>query len=269
MGGVHGRRDRLAEAAGLTTSRIHARLQKQRTLPPDLHLLADDEVKEVLEHAFDVAIVAAGRVGYPEYRRYGAYICQAGTAFRNDPRHFAFYANSEVKPEIAAVLGRRAQLLFTPETAQQLREQGEAGLADVVEQAVHDGARPVGRSSSTCSQPRTTSARSRSDNRSLTPPPARAAASFAASATPPVRPRPSRLSNKARHPPVTEHVGRRARARVPHRPVRRQPTSTAHAGADIAFTPAGATQIDGPAQLANQLANQPETRCPGRRKRLP
>jgi hypothetical protein len=135
----------LAEAAGLTASRIHARLQKQRTLPPDLHLLADDEVKEVLEHAFDVAIVAAGRVGYPEYRRYGAYICQAGRAFRNDPRYFAFYANSEVKPEIAAVLGRRDQLLFTPETAQQLREQGEAGLADVVEQAVRDGARPPDR----------------------------------------------------------------------------------------------------------------------------
>jgi len=71
----------------------------------------------------DFAIVAAGRVGYPEYRRYGAYICQAGRAFRND----------------------RDQLLFTPETAQQLREQGEAGLADVVEQAVRDGARPPGR----------------------------------------------------------------------------------------------------------------------------
>jgi hypothetical protein len=28
-----------------------------------------------------------------------------------------------VKPEIAAVLGRRDQLLFTPEMAQQLREQ--------------------------------------------------------------------------------------------------------------------------------------------------
>jgi hypothetical protein len=50
-----------------------------------------------------------------------------------------------VKPEIAAVLGRRDQLLFTPETAQQLREQGEAGLADAVEQAVRDGARPPGR----------------------------------------------------------------------------------------------------------------------------
>jgi hypothetical protein len=50
-----------------------------------------------------------------------------------------------VKPEIAAVLGRRDQLLFTPETAQQLREQGETGLADVVEQAVRDGARPPGR----------------------------------------------------------------------------------------------------------------------------
>ena len=50
-----------------------------------------------------------------------------------------------MKPEIAAVLGRRDQLLFTPETARQLREQNEAGLADVVAQVVRDGARPPDR----------------------------------------------------------------------------------------------------------------------------
>ena len=65
-----------------------------------------------------------------------------GRAFRNDPTHFAFYADNEVKPEIAAVLGRRDQLLFTPETARQLREQNEAGLADVVAHVARDGARP-------------------------------------------------------------------------------------------------------------------------------
>jgi hypothetical protein len=46
----------------------------------------------------------------------------------------SFVLNSEVKPEIAAVLGRPDQLLFTPEMAQQLHEQSEAGLADVVEE---------------------------------------------------------------------------------------------------------------------------------------
>jgi hypothetical protein len=132
----------LAEAAGLSASRIHARLQQQRALPRQLQPLSDDESNEVLEHAFAVAIVAAGRGGYLEYRRYGAYICQAGRTFRNDPTHFAFYAESEVKPEIAAVLARRDQLLFTPETARQLREQNEAGLADVVAHVARDGARP-------------------------------------------------------------------------------------------------------------------------------
>jgi hypothetical protein len=132
----------LAEASGLTASRIHARLQQQRALPRQLQPLSDDESNEVLEHAFAVAIVAAGRGGYLEYRRYGAYICQAGRAFRNEPTHFAFYADGEVKPEIAAVLARRDQLLFTPETARQLREQNEAGLADVVAQVARDGARP-------------------------------------------------------------------------------------------------------------------------------
>jgi hypothetical protein len=130
---------RVAEADGTPGSR------RPRALPRPLQPLSDDESDEVLEHAFAVAIVAAGRGGYLEYRRYGAYICQAGRAFRNDPTHFAFYANSEVKPEIAAVLARRDQLLFTPEAAQQLREQNEAGLADVVAHVARDGARPPDR----------------------------------------------------------------------------------------------------------------------------
>jgi hypothetical protein len=132
----------LAEAAGLTASRIHARLRHQRALPRELQPLGDEESDEVLEQAFTVAIVAAGRGGYHEYRRYGAYICQAGRAFRNHPSHFAFYADSEVKPEIAAVLARRDQLLLTPETTRQLRQQNEAGLADVVAHIARDGARP-------------------------------------------------------------------------------------------------------------------------------
>ncbi len=44
-------------------------------------------------------------------------------AFRNQPSHFAFYADSEVKPEIAAVLACRDQLLLTPAMAKQLRHQ--------------------------------------------------------------------------------------------------------------------------------------------------
>jgi hypothetical protein len=126
----------------LTTLRIHARLQQRRALPRELQPPGDDESDELIEHAFAVAIVAAGRGGYHEYRCYGAYICQAGRAFRNQPSHFAFYADSEVKPEIAAVLARRDQLLLTPETAKQLRQQHDPRLADVVAQIARDGARP-------------------------------------------------------------------------------------------------------------------------------
>ena len=131
----------LAEASGLTPSRIHARLQQQRALPREPQP-PGDESDELLAHAFTVAIVAAGRGGYHEYHRYGAYICQAGRAFRNHPSHFAFYADSEVKPEIAAVLARRDQLLLTPATAKQLRQQNDARLADVVAHIARDGARP-------------------------------------------------------------------------------------------------------------------------------
>ncbi len=60
-------------------------------LPRDLQPLTDDESDEVLEPPFAVAIVAGGRGGYLEYRRYRAYICQAGRAFRNEPRHGVAY----------------------------------------------------------------------------------------------------------------------------------------------------------------------------------
>ena len=48
----------------------------------------------MLEH-----LVAGVRGGHLEYRRYGAYICQAGRAFRNEPRHgVAFWRKCDTLP---------------------------------------------------------------------------------------------------------------------------------------------------------------------------
>jgi hypothetical protein len=65
-------------------------------LPRDLQPLTDNESDDVLEHAFRGRDVAGGRGGYLEYRRDGAYICQAGRAFSNEPRHgVAFWRNCD------------------------------------------------------------------------------------------------------------------------------------------------------------------------------
>jgi hypothetical protein len=68
-------------------------------LPRDLQPLTDNESDDVLEHAFRGRDVAGGRGGYLEYRRDGAYICQAGRAFSNEPRHgVAFWRKCDMTP---------------------------------------------------------------------------------------------------------------------------------------------------------------------------
>lgn len=51
----------------------------------------------------DVVIVAAA-YAYPAWQRYGVYVCQPSRPFRASVTHFGFYADGEVKPELAEVL---------------------------------------------------------------------------------------------------------------------------------------------------------------------
>jgi len=67
----------------------------------------------------DTVIVAAGSA-YPEYLENAAYICQRGRSFRQI-EHMGFYAGKEIKPEVAVILHRRDEVLWTRERAEELQ----------------------------------------------------------------------------------------------------------------------------------------------------
>ena len=99
------------------------------------------EIEVLLQHAKTVAIVAAGRNGYRDYRSFHAYICQPNRHFDRDTERFGFYAGQEVKPEFPKILDSEHGVIFNEETAAQFRSEGRDLLADVVEKVVAVGAR--------------------------------------------------------------------------------------------------------------------------------
>ncbi|MCY7287608.1 MAG: hypothetical protein LH624_05010, partial [Cryobacterium sp.] len=65
----------------------------------------------------DDTIIVAARAGYPEYLAHAAYVCQPDRFFRDGVTHLGFYANSEIKSEIAEILYAEESVIFTPEEA--------------------------------------------------------------------------------------------------------------------------------------------------------
>lgn len=51
-------------------------------------------------------VVVPARLAYPIYLKYGVYTCQPGRSFRSGIRYVAFYADGEIKPEVARILSR-------------------------------------------------------------------------------------------------------------------------------------------------------------------
>ncbi|UCC71540.1 MAG: hypothetical protein JSV86_14265 [Gemmatimonadota bacterium] len=104
-------------------------------------LFADDG----LLSAEDVVVVAARR-GYQEYRRYHAYICQAGRSFRSVPR-MAFYAGGAIQPEVPAILAIRDNIVIAAETAESLLSSGDETdrqFGVLIGRLLAEGGRPEG-----------------------------------------------------------------------------------------------------------------------------
>lgn len=72
----------------------------------------------------DVVVVAA-RHAYDFYRRWDAYVCQAGRAFRREINRLGFYRNGRIEPEFPTILTRRDQVIFSSSQAAELRRTGE------------------------------------------------------------------------------------------------------------------------------------------------
>jgi hypothetical protein len=99
------------------------------------------EVEVVLGWVKNVALVAAGGVGYPEYRIYRAYICQNRRFFNPDTERFGFYADQEVKREFPSILDVADDVVFTQASGEHFRSEGREALARIVERVIADGAR--------------------------------------------------------------------------------------------------------------------------------
>jgi hypothetical protein len=87
----------------------------------------------------DTVIVAA-RVAYPEYRRWAAYGCQSGRAFHKRIVRMGFYYDRAIQPEIALILDRRDQVVFSADTVRRLRATAgpfDVELAAAIESLLH------------------------------------------------------------------------------------------------------------------------------------
>jgi hypothetical protein len=92
----------------------------------------------------DDTVIVAARVGWPEYGRYGAYVCQPGRAFREGLTHFGFYFGGEIQPVIARIRAHHPVVMFSREEADAYRGAGQSVLADLVDRVLDDGARAEG-----------------------------------------------------------------------------------------------------------------------------
>lgn len=78
----------------------------------------------------DVVVVAA-RAAYPEYLQHSAYVCQPGRSFMKGLTHMGFYADSEIKPEIARIRYVEDNVVFTRDNADRRSTSEDAGLVQV------------------------------------------------------------------------------------------------------------------------------------------
>src|SRR5687767_8578748 len=83
----------------------------------------------------DTVVVAATHA-LADYERTKAYICQPHRSFREGIDFLGFYAKRKIEPFFPRVLGFRPNLIFSPETAQRLKQSGDpvdARVAEVIE----------------------------------------------------------------------------------------------------------------------------------------
>ena len=92
-------------------------------------------------------VVVAAKVAYPEYKNFGAYVCQPKRAFRETTRYLGFYAERTIYPEFPAIVQRYLDVPFTTDEIARRRADDELGerVADVIEKVLaNPGSRKEG-----------------------------------------------------------------------------------------------------------------------------
>jgi hypothetical protein len=86
----------------------------QRYLLRELLALFD---RDGLLSAVDTVIVPVNAQSLALYRRRGVYLCQPGRSISEQVHYVGFYADGEIKPEIARILHRRDEVVFETDLA--------------------------------------------------------------------------------------------------------------------------------------------------------
>jgi hypothetical protein len=133
---------RIAEAAGLSASRIHAIIGEEKELMSTL--LSAHERPRPTTPDDDVLVVPGGKVAVADYLRHHAYICQPERSFR-DVERMGFYRNGQIEPFFPRIRYRRMNLDWTRANAEALRQTGAAldgEVADLIERTLDDPGDP-------------------------------------------------------------------------------------------------------------------------------
>jgi hypothetical protein len=133
---------RIADAAGLSTSRIHAIVEEEQEFMSNL--TATHERPRPSTPDDDVLVVAGGKIAVADYLRHDAYICQPTRSFR-DVERIGFYRRGKIEPFFPRIRYRKMNLEWTRATARALRETGaalDAEVADVIDRTLDDPADP-------------------------------------------------------------------------------------------------------------------------------
>jgi hypothetical protein len=126
----------IAGAARLSSSRVNAILEQQGG---PFRVLSTDEIGYVLENAFAVGLVPAGRIALIDYDNYSAYICQPNRSFRDEMDHLGFYARGQISPHFPRIRKTWEKVEFSNEEVERRRASGDpddAELASIIERVL-------------------------------------------------------------------------------------------------------------------------------------
>lgn len=122
--------DLLAKPRELIAEPLRFLLRELQALLAHDGLLAEEQ---------DTVVVAA-RDAYPEYKRFSAYVCQAGRPFRVGLKRMGFYTHGNIRPEIPAVLHREDNVVISRQEAKVRTASGgerDAAIADLMERLLN------------------------------------------------------------------------------------------------------------------------------------
>jgi hypothetical protein len=91
--------------------------------------------------AVDDVVVVAARTAWPDYLRWGAYVCQPDRSFRQGLTHFGFYTDGAVQYLVPKIRRHLPSVMFSPDEVLSLRAEGDDELADLIDSLVSAGRR--------------------------------------------------------------------------------------------------------------------------------